>query len=697
MPHLPLPTLDALPLTLAVGMGWVDWAVLIGYFVVVTIVGERLAGKQESMDDFFRGGGRMPWYAVAGSMIATEISAVTFVGVPAFMFGLGGDFTFLQLALIGGLAARFIIASVLVPAYYKQRVYSPYDYMGNQLGGGVRGAVTTLFTVGGVLAQASRVYLTAIILELVLADVLGPLAEATGIAPLVWSVLLIGVVSVAWTMIGGIATVIWTDVALFLIFIIGGLIAIAAVISDLDGGWTTLVTLGSEGNKFRLFDASISPVKEYTIWTAAIGTLFGNIGAYGTDQLLAQRIFTCRNQREAQKAVIASWLGTGVTALMLLVGVGLWAYYKGEPAVESETSAIIELGDGLSADELALMEARGEEPDDVAAAELVAALAGIGDGVAQYVANPVALPADEWANPLPPERAAQFEEKNDRIFPIFILSDAIPTGLTGLILAGIFAAAISSFDSILAALSQTTISAAYLPWLKRKRQRQDDLEPATDRATPDTSTGSGLPADGKADPPLDADDAGADPRHIVFVSRMLVIFWAIILCGVAFFIDWYQERFDLPILPLALGLASWVQGGLLAAFLLAWLPLGINGRGLIWAAPLSVLCVAALRFHSPEAVITFGVLGGLLALSWLPAALAGPPHLVNRRLLVQWPMLIAGCVLPAAISQFVIFDGGILAWPWWSLVGGCVAFPFGYLLADPKQDKSRGFEVEPAA
>ena len=756
MPPLPpidfslLPPLPILPL--AAGLTWIDWAVLVGYFVVVTVVGERLAGKQATISDFFLGGNKLPWYAVAGSMIATEISAVTFVGVPAIVFGLGGDFTYLQLGLIAGLLARVFIAWVLVPAYYKQRVFSPYDYMGNQLGGGVRGVMTALFSFGGVLAQASRVYLTAIILELVLAGPLGSVEAYTGLSPLASSVILIGVVAVIWTTIGGIATVIWTDVALFLIFVIGGLIAVIAVASDLGGGFGELVRLGTAGDKFRLFDLdlSFSPTKEFTIWTAAIGTLFGNIGAYGTDQLLAQRLFCCKNEREAKKAILASYLGQGVTALMLLVGVGLWAYYKGEPALEYERPVQVALDEQTgAAEDAAALERRGVTVTHFGGNSWGMTNTGNSDPVldttgtsATVSAAAAETPPEAWARPLPEPRATQFDEKNDRIFPIFILSDAIPVGLTGLILAGIFAAAISSFDSILAALSQTTLSAAYLPWLNRRRQRLRgfDAAPGTDDAPqrgptvregggrsplpPDAATtpGDAPPEDGgfAAHPPSRSGLVAGPPeppqgvpeerlaehgdeseaRHVVFVSRLLVLFWAVILCLVAFFIDWYQDKFDLPILSLALGLASWVQGGLLAAFFLAWLPLNINGRGLVWAAPLSVLCVMSLQFHETWANVTMWAASGILLVSWVVAAgvdwsnTRDDGRLTAR--LLKTPILAAGCALLMWISYEGDFNGTPLAWPWWAMVGGLIAFTLGYLLADPKTDARPGFDVLPA-
>ena len=488
-----------------------------GISCLVSVLGVKLAGKQKSMEDFFRGGNRLPWYAVSGSMIATIISAVTFVGVPAVAYAQTGNFTYLQFGIVAGLLSRLFVAFFLVPAYYRHEVYSPYDYMGRRLGESARSVTTALFSVLGVLAQAARVYLTAIILQLVLEQQLASVSAVTGMSPLVLAISAVGVIAIIWTMLGGIATVVWTDAMLFLVFVVGGLVALGVVASQMPDGLAQVVREGWAAGKFKLWELSVTPAnaarfnswwaamltQPYTIWAAIFAVTFGNIGSYGTDQLLAQRIFTCRNQRDAKWAVISSWAAELVVALMLMVGVGLWSFYKTFPEQLSGAAA------------------------------------------------------------------AAVEAKPDNIFPVFILTQ-VPVALRGLIVAGIFAAAISSLTSILAALSQTTLSAVYLPL-------------------------RGL----SADQPI--------PEHenqrVLTVSRILIVLWGIALCAMAVAIDGYVEAQkakgnEILFLDLALGLANYIIGTLFAAFLLAWLPLGKDGYGLIWSAPLSVFCVVATRFHT---------------------------------------------------------------------------------------------------
>ena len=153
-------------------------------------------------------------------------------------------FTYLQLGLIGSLFARIIVGYVLVPAYYKKEIYSPYDYMGNQLGGNVRTMTSIVFSLGGILAQSSRVYLTAEVVIVVMKDQLQWMSGHFGLNSLAWAIILIGVVSVGWTLIGGITTVIWTDVILFLVFLLGAVAALITVATKLPGGFGDIFSMG---------------------------------------------------------------------------------------------------------------------------------------------------------------------------------------------------------------------------------------------------------------------------------------------------------------------------------------------------------------------------------------------------------------------------------------------------------------------
>lgn len=383
---------------------WIDWGVVVVFLGFTTLLGTKLTGKQATIRDFFLGGRKLPWYAVSGSIIATEISAVTFIGVPYVVFKMGGNFTYLQLGLIGSLLSRIIVGYVLIPQYYRREIYSPYDYMGNQLGQRVRTMTSGLFVLGAMLSQSARVYLTIHIMVVLLGDQIHVLTTHIGLDELAWAAIILGLISIGWALVGGITTVIWTNLTLFLTFLVGALAALFVVAYKLDGGIAEMFRLGwaakesGPWGKFTFFDFSPSPLKDFTIWTAVIASTWGGLFSYGSDQLLVQGMFCCRDEREARKAIIGSTFGQVVTATVMLVGVGLYAYYQ--------------------------------------------------------------------THPLSGEALEVFQKKGDRIFPIFICQ-VIPVGLKGLVMAAALAAAISTIMGVLTALSQTVIGAFYAPLRRR--------------------------------------------------------------------------------------------------------------------------------------------------------------------------------------------------------------------------------------
>jgi len=470
-----------------------DWAVLIGYLLLTTWVGHKMSGQQASIKDFFLGGRTLPWWAVSGSMIATEISALTFIGVPGIVFGLQGDWTYLQWGL-GSMVARFAVAYWLVPLYYEKEIYSPYDFMGNRLGAKVKTLVTALFSVGSVLGQSVRVLVTAIILR-----------EVTGM-PVEFCIVVIGLVAVMWTLMGGMQTVIWTDVMQFCLFVFGGLLALFLLVKGL--GWSEIVALnqvvvdGVAIDKMRFLDLTApfeKPELRYTLWVGLLAMPFQNFTAFGVDQLNTQRMFCCGNVSDARKAMCWSSVSLVITILMLAVGSGLFAWYQ------------------------------------------------------QY----------------PPEAglAAKFAASPNNVFPAWIVRE-VPVGLSGLILAGAFAAAISSLDSILAALSQTSLSVIY---------GQDRME-----------------AEGQG-------------SRMVKISRIAVLIWGVILT-LAGLLLWqiYQRNEDSDLIGLAFGMVAYTYGPLLGVLMAALIPWRASGIGLVVGTCLSVLLVAYFR---PEMISILEMLG----------------------------------------------------------------------------------------
>ena len=483
----------------------VDWSIVFGYLLLTTWVGHAMRGKQGTIKDFFLGGRSLPWPAVSGSIIATEISGVTFIGVPGTLFALHGDFTYLQWAA-GSIIARIIVAAFFVKIYFQREIYSPYDYMGIRLGNGVKVLATIFFTVGSILGQSVRVLVAAI-----------PLKVVTGMN-IEWCIIIIGIFAIGWTLMGGMRTVIWTDVMQFLLFVIGGVIALFWLINGISGGWTGMIETAKEFGRTRIVDPrfGIGPELKFTLWVALFAVPFQNLGIFGVDQLMAQRMFCCKSAKDAGKAIIFSSIGQLVTVLMLLIGAALFVNYHQNGFTDQEISTIFDVS--------------GEKIQEVREE-------------AQYAEHPIT----EKSSQVPVPGSYEGKGKSGYIFPVWIVN-ALPVGLSGLILAGIFAAAISSLDSILAALSQTTLSLIYSP-----EKNQTTLS----------------------------------AKQLMNRSRFLVVIWGIVLTGFTLLLSVAQ---NIPILPLAFGMTTYTVGPMLGIFVCSILGKG-SFRGLMTGCLISFLAV----------------------------------------------------------------------------------------------------------
>lgn len=425
------------------GFAPVDWGILAVYFAVITWIGHRLSGQQSSIHEYFLGSRSIPWYAVSASIVATTVSGVTFIGVPALVFAEGGDFRYLQFCL-AGFISKWILGHFILPRLYEQHYPSPYDFIAAKLGPVFGKLSALLFFVGAVLGQGVRVFAVALVLELL-----------TGL-PMALCIALIVGFSALHTWLGGIRAVVWTDVVQFFVFVAGGIFAVIFAASghmdSLPGVWSAAEAAG----KTRLFDFTMDPAINFTFWAGVFAMPFQNLAAYGSDQLNTQRMLCCRSVREARLALYVSNAGELVVVLFLMVGLALWGYYQ--------------------------------------------------------------------AHPLDPAFAPLVQQNGDRIFPAFILSE-VPAGIRGLLVAGVFAAAMSSLDSVLAALAQTSLTIFHRGYA----------------------------------------DGSLDDHRAVVLSRALVLVWAVALGAFALLLVGNETG----LVPLAFAMTAYTYGSMLGLFLLA--------------------------------------------------------------------------------------------------------------------------------
>ncbi|WP_299780754.1 hypothetical protein [uncultured Formosa sp.] len=450
-----------------------NWVILIVFLLGTTLIGELVKNKDKGLDAFFKGGNNLPWWAVSLSLIATKTSVATFIAVPAFIFSMNGNLTYLQMT-IGFALGNVLFVFVLLKEYYEEGIFSPYDFIQNRLGIRVSQLSRAFFMIGATMSQGVRLLGTALVLSVI-----------TGQDTVV-CIVIIAVFAVVWSYIGGITTVVWTDAIQFVIFILGAFFALFYAIGDIPGGFGEMMNIADEKAKLVLFDLSLDPHKTYTLWVGVLGCTFFEFGSNAIDQVVTQRALCCKNLKEARKAVAFSVVGVATTWIMAFVGIGLVAYYNINPLSELVNNSI------------------SSEPD--------------------------------------------------RIFPYYVVNE-LPNGISGLIIAAMFAAGISTLDSALTALSQTSVMGVgtlVFPKLKTMAENK-----------------------------------------VVKISKIAIVVWGVTLAVLAYGFSFFQDG---GLLALGFKVPGYAYGALIGIAFLALMRKG-NFTGIVSGAIIAVFTIAWMHYE----------------------------------------------------------------------------------------------------
>lgn len=342
------------------GFGWINSIVLFIYFIVLVFIGYVVSKKQQNTDDYFKGGGRIPWWAAGLSLFGTALSAITFMSIPAKTYATDWSYFAFNMSIF--LVAPVIII-LFIPFFRKLNVTTAYEYLEKRYNLTIR----LLGSISFILFQIGRMGVVLLLPSLALNVVTG--------MDVFLCIILMGIVSMVYTMMGGIEAVIWTDVIQVVVLLSGALIALFVMVGAINGGFSTVFDTAVSSHKFNLLDLRMT-LREPTVWVMLIGGIFTNITTYGTDQTMVQRYLTTKTEKEARRSVWTNaWLTIPASILFFSIGTTLFVFYKNYPELN----------------------------------------------------NPIL-------------------ENTDSIFPWFIASE-LPAGLSGLLISGIFAAAMSSLSS----------------------------------------------------------------------------------------------------------------------------------------------------------------------------------------------------------------------------------------------------------
>ncbi|WP_347838384.1 sodium:solute symporter [uncultured Draconibacterium sp.] len=290
----------------------IDWLIIVSTFVVTILVGLRFSKRQKDTGNYFKASGKIPSWAIGMSILATLISSVTFLAYP------GEGFATNWIRLVQGLMVPIVlvfIVGVIVPLFRKVIRLSAYEYFEQRFGFLARLYASLGFVLNHFAKMGTVFYIISLALN-----------EMTGVDT-VYIILVIGVIVVAITMIGGIEAVIWLDVIQGILLIFGGLVSLGILLFSVDGGapalWNAAMDNGRIG--FGPFDLEFVNL---TFWVMALNGIFYAIQKYGTDQTIVQRYLTAKSDKEAVKAsLIGVLLSVPVWALFMFIGTALFGYY----------------------------------------------------------------------------------------------------------------------------------------------------------------------------------------------------------------------------------------------------------------------------------------------------------------------------------------------------------------------------------
>lgn len=493
-------------------MALIDWLIVALFLGALVTIGYLFSHKNKNIEDYFVAGRSMPGWLVAIAATGTTISAGTFVGSPEL--GFNTNLTYV-LNLLGSIFGGILVAALILPKLYNAKTITIYGFIGDRFGESSKQANSVMFLIGQLLTSGSRLFIAAIAISVI---AFGSIQFQF----MVWSIIILGVVSTFYTMMGGIKGLLYIDTFQTLLMIFTGVVGLVLVACDLGGlslkeVWETLTTNGMvkspaaagvapglaadgtlngwvPGNKVQMFDPSIDFSKPYTIIGGMIGVAFFKIAQYTTDQEFVQRQLACKDVKKAGSSLVASQL-LALPVVLIFLSIGLLLYVK-------------------------------------------------------YIHDPQADGALS---------VAFFSDARD-VFPQYI-KNHIPVGVRGLMITGLLAAALSSFNSAINSMASSFVADLYLPLrAKSGKAVQSDKEQIT------------------------------SSRWMVGLMGMMLTGFAIVTCVM-------QQSSGLNLVDFATGIMCFAYAGMIGVFLTAIFTKRGNARSVLAALIVGALIIIPLMFQ----------------------------------------------------------------------------------------------------
>ena len=512
-----------------------DWVVVVVYVAWIVYDGLRRAKGTDKVEGYFLGNRSLPWWAIGLSVMATQMSAVTLVGTTgqAYLTGL----RFIQFYL--GLPLAMILLSVtVVPFFHRAKVYTAYEYLERRFDVRVRSLASFLFLMGRAMSLGVTLAAPAVVISAILGW------------PLPATVLVICVPMIIYTSIGGVQAVAWTDVKQMFVIVSGMMAAVVVLLLGIphDVSFGQALHLAGATGRLKAVDFKFDLRETYTFWSGMIGGLFLMLAYFGCDQSQVQRYLTAKSEDEARGSLMMSaFVKIPLQLLVLSIGVLVFVFYLFQaPPMLFNRVYDARVAAGPYAAEYASLERQFE-----AAIAARRAAAERSDRDAFLATDARVLAIRQRASDIVKETSGdtRFTDVN-YVFPTFITT-RMPIGLVGLMIAAIFAAAMSASAGELNSLASATIIDFY---------RRHFVKDATD-------------------------------THYLRVSKLATIGWGLFACVVAMY-----AANQGSLIEVVNRYGSFFYGSLLGVFILAILTKRATATGAFWGLVAGMAVVFTIAY-----------------------------------------------------------------------------------------------------
>ncbi len=523
----------------------INWIIVVGYLAYVMIDGVRRAKGTKDVEGYFLANRSLPWWAVGLSVMATQLSAVTMIGTTGQ--GATDGLRFVQF-YFGLPLAMVILGVTLVPFLHGAKVFTAYEYLERRFDARTRSLTAFLFLLSRGMSAGTILAAPAVVFSAVFGW------------PLTWSVALIGIPTVIYTMLGGVQAVTWADVKQMVLIVVALVSVVVVLLLNMPVAPDDALRIAGATGRMQVFDFSFNLNETYTFWSGVIGGTFLMLSYFGTDQSQVQRYLTARSVDEARSSLLMSaYWKIPLQALVLMVGVLVFVYYQfqappllynpaHEAAVVAERGPEYQALEGRFQETFTLREAAARRvPDAAGEAEAQAAM----DEFLAHEATVQDIRSEALA--LAENVTGESSRDVNYIIPRFVLSE-LPIGLSGIFIAAVMAAAMSSIAAELNSLSTASVIDFYRRWVRPE----------------------------------------ADDAHFLRVSKLATAFWGIFAC----FVATYAATLG-SLIEVVNRFGSFFYGSILGVFLLAMLPKA-RGAGAFFGLLAGMGVVAAVTFGAPS-------------------------------------------------------------------------------------------------